>query len=227
MLPIVFEEFPDDVLVGCDEVGRGPAASVVCAAAVIWDKDYVPETKEDEKLLHMIKDSKKLSEKNRNKLSEFIKKHAVAYGIATVSNQEIDKINILQATFKAMHLALDQIKIPFDRIVVDGDKFKPYIRKNTTNDEEPYFVPHKCIPKGDNRLLQIAAASILAKVHRDNIIIELHEANPRLQVYHWNKNKGYLTKQHMDAIKEHGMSEYHRRTFIHFTDKTIEQPDKI
>jgi ribonuclease HII len=219
MLANTLEEFENEILAGCDEVARGSSVSCVCASCVIWDKNYTPETKDDEKLLNMIKDSKKLSEKNRERLAEFIKKHAVAYGIGIVSNQEIDKINILQATFKAMHLALDQIKMPYDRIVVDGDKFKPYIRKNSNGDEDDddlCFVPHKCIPKGDNSLLQIAAASILAKVHRDKIITDLHHSDPRLQVYHWDKNKGYLTKQHIEAIKQYGMCEHHRKTFIHF-----------
>lgn len=216
MLPTTLEEFDGEILAGCDECGRGCGSGPVCSAVLIWPQDYIPATEEDDKLLHMIKDSKKLSAKNREKIAEFIKKQAVAYGIATVSNEEIDKINILQATFKAMHIALDQIKVHYDRIVVDGDKFKPYIRKNREDDDDLCFVPHKCIPKGDNSLLQIAAASILAKVHRDKIITDLHNSEPKFQVYHWDKNKGYLTKQHIEAIKQYGMCEYHRKTFIHF-----------
>lgn len=210
MLPITLDSFDQsDILVGCDEVGRGCGAFSVCAAVVIWPSDYVASTPQDEKLVNMIKDSKKLSPKRREELAEFIKKNAVEYAIATVDNNEIDRINILQATYKAMHNALDMLNTRFTHIVVDGNKFKTYMNK------EGDFVQHTCIVSGDNSLLQIAAASILAKVHRDNEISTLAQSDASLAPYGWEKNKGYLTKQHMDAIKQFGLTPYHRRTFIH------------
>ncbi len=209
MLPTTLDDYPNDILIGIDESARGSGIGDVCAAAVIWDPSYQPQTKEDEKCLNMIKDSKKLSPTNRDKLAEFIKKNAVDYAISTVDNNEIDKINILQATFKAMHMALDQIKAKFTRIVVDGNRFKTYMNS------QGEFVPHTCIIRGDDTLLSIAAASILAKCHRDKMITDLHNSDERLKVYGWDKNKGYLTKQHMEAIREFGLTPYHRTTFIH------------
>lgn len=209
MLPVSLDDYNNEVLIGIDEAGRGPLCGCVAAVCVIWDPNFEPKTKEETKLLNMIKDSKKLSAKNREKLSVFIKNNAVEYAIGTVDNIEIDKINILQATFKAMHLALDQIKTPFDRIIVDGDKFKPYI------DLKGDFIPHMCIKGGDNKLLQIAAASIIAKVHRDQLITDLHNSDEKLQCYGWDKNKGYGTKIHMEALRKYGPSAYHRRTFVH------------
>lgn len=210
MLPTILEDVhEDDLLAGLDECGRGCMSGPVTAGAVIWDSNYEPKTPEDEKLLNMIKDSKKLSAKNREKLSEFIKKNALDYAICDVDNKEIDRINILQATYKAMHGALDKLCAKFVRIVVDGNRFKPYLNENG-------FVPHTCIVNGDNRLLQIAAASIIAKVHRDNYISELGNSDETLAVYGWEKNRGYGTKVHIAAIKEHGLSKYHRRSFIHF-----------
>ena len=211
MLPTVLNENDNDYTIAyIDECGRGPLAFNVCAAVVIWPKDYEPKTKEDEKLLDLIKDSKKLSAKQREKLSTFIKVNATEYAIATIDNEEIDKINILQATFKAMHCALEQLKTRIDKIYVDGNKFKPYIG----NDGE--FIPHTCVVNGDNKLLQIAAASIIAKQHRDTQMIELHNSDKALQVYGWDTNKGYGTKAHIDAIKQFGKSKYHRNSFIHF-----------
>lgn len=155
----------------------------------------------------MIKDSKKLSEKNRDKLADFIKKNAVAYGVGCVDNKVIDQINILNATFKAMHIALDEINTQFDKIYVDGNRFKTYLNKQGD------FMPHTCLIEGDNKLLQIAAASILAKTYRDKMVIDLSNSDPKYEVYGWNKNKGYGTKQHMDAILSHGLTEHHRVTF--------------
>jgi ribonuclease HII len=210
MLPSTLDTLDEtEIIVGCDEVGRGCGAFSVCAAVVIWPDCYVPSTPEDEKLVNMIKDSKKLSAKRREEIAEFIKKNACEYAIASIDSAEIDKINILQATYKAMHKALDMLNTKFTHIVVDGNKFKTYLNKDGD------FVQHTCIVSGDNALLQIAAASILAKVHRDNEISMLAKSDPSLARYGWEKNKGYLTKQHMDAIKEYGMTPYHRRTFIH------------
>lgn len=199
-----------EVCAMCDEVGRGSLSCQVTAACVIWPSDYVAQTPEDAKSLNMIKDSKKLSEKNRELLSRFIKDNAVEYAICDVDNEEIDRINILQATYKAMHGALDQLKTKFQRVVVDGDKFKIYMNP------QGEFVPHTCVVGGDNRLLSIAAASIIAKVHRDNLVKTLGESDEALKVYGWAKNKGYGTAEHIAAIKQYGMSKYHRRSFIHF-----------
>src|SRR5215210_670587 len=139
MLPTTLDGIPDnEVLVSMDESGFGPICGPVTVGAVIWEKNYVPKTEEDVKLLDMIKDSKKLSAKNREKLSKFIKENAVEYAICDVDNEEIDRINILQANFKAMHLSLDKLTTKFDRIMVDGDRFKPYIN-------EDGLVPHTCI----------------------------------------------------------------------------------
>lgn len=210
MLPDTLEEFnPNDVLVGIDEAGRGPGAFNVCAAAVIWPKNFEPASEEDRCMVDMIKDSKKLTAKRREKLAMFIKKNAVAFSMATVDNDEIDEINILQATFKAMHSALDKLDAPYDRIVVDGNRFKTYIDKNGN------FVPHTCVVNGDNVLISIAAASILAKVHRDTEIVRLVESDKSLEPYGWDKNKGYLTKQHVEAIRKYGLTKYHRKSFIH------------
>ena len=211
MLPTTVEGIDDaETVVYMDEVGRGCLAFSVAVAAVIWPKDFVPQTPEDQKHLDAIKDSKKLSPKKREVLAAFIKENAQAYAIHSIDNEEIDRINILQATFKAMHGALDEIPVKFDRTVVDGDKFKPYM--TPTGD----FVPHTCVVGGDNLVFQIACASILAKVHRDTLITELGESDETLKCYMWHKNKGYGTKDHIAAIKEHGMSRYHRRSFIHF-----------
>ena len=210
MLPTTWEGIPDNsIIVSLDEVARGSLCGPVTVGAVIWDPNYEPKTEEDAKLLDMIKDSKKLSAKNRDKLSKFIKENAVEYAIFDVNNEEIDRINILQATFKAMHGALDSFTTKFDRIMVDGDRFKSYM-----NDDG--FVPHTCIVDGDNKLLGIAAASIIAKVHRDNLIEELGNSDDALKVYGWEKNRGYGTQYHIAAIKEHGISKYHRKSFIHF-----------
>jgi ribonuclease HII len=210
MLPYILENLAEnDVLVGCDEVGRGPGSGPVVAACVIWSKDYIPNSSEEEKMLDLVKDSKKVSAKNRERLTKFIKENALDYGIGIIDNNEIDRINILNATYKAMHLALDELKIGFDRICVDGNRFKTYMDKNGN------FIPHTSIVNGDNKLFQIAAASIIAKTYRDNLMLELHNSNEKLQVYGWDKNKGYLTKQHINAIKEHGLTQYHRKSFIH------------
>jgi ribonuclease HII len=209
MLPLEYE--PEDtckVIVGVDEVGRGPLMGPVTAAAVIWDTEYIPKTKEEMKLMELVKDSKKLSVKNREKVADFVKTHAKAFSIADVDNVIIDEINILKATYLAMHHALKNLDTEFDKIYVDGNSFKPYIGNDSM------FVPHTCLTNGDNRLFQIAAASILAKTHRDALIKDIHEKNENYRVYSWDTNKGYGTKVHMEAIKQHGITPLHRRTFL-------------
>jgi ribonuclease HII len=208
MLPTTLPDYKEGtILAGVDECGRGTLCFTVVAAAVVWPLDYQPRTTDEAKKVSMIKDSKKLSPKRREELALFIQEHASAYSIASVDHEVVDQINILQATYKAMHQALDGLVCSVDRIAVDGNKFKPYMNRDGN------FIPHSCIVKGDDSLFQIAAASILAKVHRDNAIVELAKSDDSLDVYRWEKNKGYGTKEHMDAIRKYGISRYHRKTF--------------
>ncbi|HEB61597.1 MAG TPA: ribonuclease HII [Bacteroidetes bacterium] len=182
----------DGIEAGCDEAGRGPLAGPVFAAAVIWPKDLeVPE----------INDSKLLNEKTRNKLRLYIEKHAIAFAVNKIDVDEIEKINILQASIKAMHRSLDEIPIQFDRILVDGNKFKNY-----------RSIEHHTIIKGDGKYLSIAAASILAKTYRDDFMIKLHEKYP---VYNWKNNKGYGTQEHIQSILENGLTRHHRKSFCY------------
>ncbi|MEZ7839225.1 MAG: ribonuclease HII [Flavobacteriales bacterium] len=175
---------------GCDEAGRGCLAGPVVAAAVILPKDFTHP---------LLNDSKQVSEKKRAILKLVIEKEAIAYAVGIVDHKEIDDINILNASFLAMHRALDQIKTSFDSILVDGNRFKKY------RDTE-----HHCIIKGDGKYLNIAAASILAKTYRDEIMENLDKEFP---VYSWKKNKGYPTKAHRAAIREFGVNKNHRLTF--------------
>lgn len=175
---------------GCDEAGRGPLAGPVFAAAVIWP----PDTKND-----LIRDSKLLNEKKRLLLRDFIMEKAVSFTVAMVDNYEIDSINILNASIKAMHLALDGLDRDFNFILVDGNRFRQYKSIN-----------HLTIIKGDNKYLSIAAASILAKTFRDEYMTELNEQYPQ---YGWKNNKGYATKYHIEAIRKFGITDYHRKTF--------------
>jgi ribonuclease HII len=175
---------------GCDEAGRGCLAGPVVAAAVILPKDFTHP---------LLNDSKQVSEKKRAILKLVIEKEAIAYAVGIVDHKEIDDINILNASFLAMHRALDQIKTSFDSILVDGNRFKKY------RDYE-----HNCIIKGDGKYLNIAAASILAKTYRDEIMENLDKEFP---VYSWKKNKGYPTKAHRAAIREFGVNKNHRLTF--------------
>lgn len=175
---------------GCDEVGRGCLCGPVVAATVILDENF------DQNLIN---DSKKLSFKTRMSLDDYIKENAVDYAIAELPPSFIDEHNILNASIHAMHLALDQLKTRPEIILVDGNKFHPY-----------NFIPHECIIKGDSKVLSIAAASILAKNYRDRLMIELHEEFPQ---YGWNKNFGYATKQHREALNKYGSTKYHRQSF--------------
>ena len=175
---------------GCDEAGRGCLAGPVVAAAVILPKDFKNE---------LLNDSKKISEKNRNKLRLIIEAEATSWGIGFVNPNEIDKINILQASFLAMHRAIEQLQAKPKHLVIDGNKFNPYKK-----------IPHTCIIKGDGKYMNIAAASILAKTHRDELMYNIHEKFPH---YNWKKNKGYPTKEHREAISTHGTSPHHRMSF--------------
>jgi ribonuclease HII len=178
------------LVAGCDEAGRGCLAGPVAAAAVILPEDFSHP---------LLNDSKQLSEKKRDLLRLIIEKEALAWAVAMVHNEEIDKINILNASIRAMHLAIDQLFPAPESLLIDGNRFHNY--KNT---------PHKCIVKGDSIYRCIAAASILVKTHRDEYMLAMHEKYP---FYAWDKNKGYPTKVHREGIEIHGTSSIHRLSF--------------
>ena len=175
---------------GCDEAGRGCLAGSVYAAAVILPSDYQNE---------LLNDSKKLTAKKRYALREEIERDAIAWAVGIVTPEEIDKINILNASFLAMHRALDQLQVRPEAIIVDGNRFKPY-----------QDLPSTTIVKGDGKYLSIAAASILAKTYRDDYMLSLAEEYPQ---YDWQSNMGYPTKKHRQAIREHGITPYHRKSY--------------
>ncbi len=175
---------------GCDEAGRGCLAGSVYAGAVIFPPDYRNEE---------LNDSKQLSERRRNELSEIIKRDAVAWAVGVVEPDEIDRINILNASFLAMHRALDALSVRPEAVIVDGNRFKPY-----------RDLPYTTIVKGDGKYLSIAAASILAKTYRDDYMAELARQYPQ---YDWQSNKGYPTKKHREAIREFGITPFHRRSY--------------
>ena len=183
---------------GCDEAGRGCLAGSVYAAAVILPDGYENE---------LLNDSKQLTEKRRYELREIIERDAVAWAVGIVTPEEIDKINILNASILAMHRALDQLEVRPEAIIVDGNRFKPYcpvVDGNTVN------IPHTTIVKGDGKYMAIAAASILAKTYRDDYMNQLAEEYPQ---YDWRSNKGYPTKKHREAIRQYGTTPYHRMSY--------------
>ena len=189
--------------VGIDEAGRGCLFGPVCIAGVIWlDKDP------DENII--LKDSKKCSEKYREKCYDYIIENSISYSIKMVGNEYIDDNNILQSTLDGMHQCLDDIsrEIEIDSILVDGTQFNTYY-----NDQSAEFIPHFCIPKGDDTYKSIAAASIIAKTARDKYILQLVKENPELEKYDIQNNKGYGTKKHMEAIKKYGNTKWHRKSF--------------
>ena len=189
---------------GCDEAGRGCLAGSVFAAAVILPPDY------DNPLLN---DSKQLTERKRYELRRQIEKEAVAWAVASVSPEEIDQINILRASILAMHRALDQLRVRPEAIIVDGNRFEPYRPKSTTHHPSPNTldsVPHACIVKGVSKFQSIAAASILAKTYRDDYMMQLAEKFPQ---YDWRSNKGYPTAKHREAIRQFGITPYHRKSY--------------
>lgn len=175
---------------GCDEAGRGCLAGPVFAASVILPPGFCHP---------MLNDSKQVSEENRDLLRPIIETQAIAWAVAMVDHEEIDRINILKASFKAMHMAIDQLEIRPDLLLIDGHLFSPY-----------FGIVHKCVVGGDAIYASIAAASILAKTHRDEYMLRLHEEYP---IYGWNENKGYGTAYHRKQIGENGISPYHRKTF--------------
>ena len=195
--------YKDKVEAGCDEAGRGCLAGSVYAAAVILPADYHND---------MLNDSKQLSEKRRYLLREQIEHDAIAWAVGVVTPEEIDKINILNASILAMHRALDQLSVRPEAIIVDGNRFKPYRSPIPALPEggERLALPYTTIIKGDGKYLSIAAASILAKTYRDDYMKQLAEDYPQ---YDWLSNKGYPTKKHREAIREYGITPYHRKTF--------------
>ena len=175
---------------GCDEAGRGCLAGPVFAAAVILPKDFYHP---------LLNDSKQVTEANRYELREAIEKEAVSYAVGEVSCKEIDEINILNASFLAMHRAIEKLSQRPELLLIDGNRFKQY-----------HDIPHKCIIKGDAKFASIAAASVLAKTYRDDYMKQLHQKEPR---YGWLKNKGYGTESHREAIEKYGITEHHRQSF--------------
>lgn len=186
---------------GCDEAGRGCLAGSVYAAAVIFPEDYTNEA---------LNDSKQLTDRRRKQLREIIECDAVAWAVGVVTPEEIDKINILNASILAMHRALDQLQVRPEAVIVDGNRFKPYYPPMVANAEKSSPLPYTTIVKGDGKYLSIAAASILAKTYRDDYMDELAEQYPQ---YDWQSNKGYPTKKHRDAIRQYGITPFHRKTF--------------
>ena len=174
---------------GCDEAGRGCIAGPVVAASVILPQDYHNE---------LLDDSKKLTEKKRDILRKEIEQEAIAYAVSFIDHEEIDRINILNASILGMQNAVDKLLIQPELLLIDGNRFKPF------------RVPYECFVKGDGRFLSIAAASVLAKTYRDEYMLALDTEYP---VYKWSKNKGYPTKDHCEAIESYGYSSYHRKTF--------------
>lgn len=193
--------YEEKIEAGCDEAGRGCLAGSVYAAAVIFPADYQNEE---------LNDSKQLTDKKRHQLREIIERDALAWAVGVVTPEEIDKINILNASFLAMHRALDQLTVRPEAIIVDGNRFKPYGK-----------VPHTCIVKGDAKYLSIAAASILAKTYRDDYMDGLAEEYPQ---YDWKSNKGYPTKKHREAIRQYGVTPYHRMSYNLLGDGQLDIP---
>lgn len=181
---------PGRIEAGCDEAGRGCLAGAVFAAAVILPPDYKHE---------LLNDSKQLSEKQRYSLRPQIERDAIAWAVGVVTPEEIDRINILNASILAMHRAVEQLSTTPEFLLIDGNRFKPY----------PH-IPHACVIKGDGKYLSIAAASVLAKTYRDDYMMSLHQQYPQ---YGWDGNKGYPTQQHRDAISKYGTTPYHRLSF--------------
>lgn len=188
----MLKKYLDKVLIeaGCDEAGRGCYAGPVYAAAVILPKTFKNK---------LLDDSKKLTDKQRKELRPLIEAEAISFAVASVSVEEIDKINILNASILAMHRAIDQLKIVPQSLLIDGNRFKKY-----------KDIPHQCIVKGDGKFMSIAAASVLAKTYRDDHVDELHEQFPE---YDWINNKTYGTLKHRQAIEKYGLTIHHRKSF--------------
>ena len=189
---------------GCDEAGRGPLAGSVFAAAVILDPQLL-ENEAHHEWLDLLNDSKQLTEKERTFLRPKIEQYATAWAVVEVTAEEIDRINILNASIIGMQRALDQLSITPQHIIVDGNKWKPYIPPGQVLE-----IPAQTVVKGDGKYLSIAAASVLAKTYRDEYMLRLHEQYPH---YHWDTNMGYPTKAHYEAIRQYGITPVHRKAF--------------
>jgi ribonuclease HII len=197
----MLQTFFQDELVeaGCDEAGRGCLAGPVFAAAVILPRDFYHP---------LLNDSKQLTEKQRYELRLFIEQHAIAHAVAQLCNKQIDKLNILKASFKSMHLAVKALLVQPQLLLIDGNRFVPYRR-----------IPHKCIVGGDGKYAAIAAASILAKTYRDDFMKALHLQFPQ---YNWAKNKGYATRDHQNALNQYGPCPLHRKSFrLNYSQPTL------
>lgn len=208
LLPYMYENLRE---AGCDEAGRGCLAGSVYAAAVIFPKDFTNEN---------LNDSKQLTEKQRYSLRSIIEENAIAWSLGIVEAHEIDRLNILNASYLAMHRAIQNLQVLPEHLLIDGNRFRyikeiPLYRLPHQKVEERRFanypeIPSTCIVKGDGKYLSIAAASVLAKTYRDDYMNMLNEQNPR---YHWNTNKGYPTEEHRDALRNYGITEHHRKSF--------------
>ena len=205
---------------GCDEAGRGCLAGSVYAAAVILPPDYHNE---------QLNDSKQLTDRQRKELRTIIEHDALAWAVGIVTPAEIDKINILRASFLAMHRALDELKVRPEALIIDGNRFTPYHTSladgndisRTSNQTQEKALPHTCIVKGDAKYLSIAAASILAKTYRDDYMDRLAEEYPQ---YDWQHNKGYPTRKHREAIRQYGTTPYHRLSYNLLGDGQLSIP---
>ncbi|MDQ3193183.1 MAG: ribonuclease HII [Bacteroidota bacterium] len=189
---------PNIIEAGCDEAGRGCLAGPVFAAAVILPKNFTNE---------ILNDSKQLSHIQRYELRKIIEEQAICWAVGKVSHTEIDQINILNASFLAMHRAIAKLKVKPEELLIDGNRFNPYKK-----------IKHHCIIEGDGKYLSIAAASVLAKTYRDDFMLKLHKKHKN---YNWDKNKGYATAFHRNAIALHGLTEYHRKSFRLFDQNQI------
>ncbi len=212
--------FPGMIEAGCDEAGRGCLAGSVYAAAVILPPDYTNT---------MLNDSKQLTERRRYALREQVERDAVAWAVGVVTADEIDEINILHASFLAMHRAIDQLRVCPEALIIDGNRFDPYkpvgvdarmlrAKRVPVRPDDPGILPYRCIVKGDAKYLSIAAASILAKTYRDDYMLSLHEEYP---MYDWNHNKGYPTYKHYLGIEQHGITPYHRKSYNLFRNRQL------
>ena len=190
---------PNQIEIGLDEAGRGCLFGPVFTAGVVWDGSFHPD----------IRDSKKLSESKRQEMKQYIEKHSLHYSVTPLDNHFIDTHNILHSTISGWHTCIRKITqdIPVDLILVDGPNFDFYI------DKDDEIIPHQCVNKGDDLYLSIAAASILAKTYRDEWICQLVETYPELNKYNLKQNKGYGTKDHRDAIRNYGITPWHRQSF--------------
>ena len=189
---------------GCDEAGRGPLAGSVFAAAVVFDALTVCD-EQHQSWLEMLNDSKQLTDKERSYLRPMIEQYARSWAVVEVTAEEIDRINILNASIIGMQRALAKLSVTPQHILVDGNKWKPYIPEGQVME-----IPARTVVKGDGKYLSIAAASVLAKTYRDEYMLHLHEQYPQ---YHWDTNMGYPTKTHYEAIQQYGITPYHRKTF--------------